>query len=122
MSQRAATEEVAAERLVVTVVEQIRYVGAGCDVARDPIAGVDIEDAVARNRTGIRPREPGEPVHPAVPQRAADRIPVVRHPGAELMALPHWLEIRRCRHYVVVLSNPQVRPVVDEITPECRQG
>ncbi len=86
MSERAATQEVTAERFVMVVIEQIRNIGAGGDVTREPIAAVEIEDAVARNRTDIRPREPGEPVHPAVPHRAADPIPLVGHCDAELMA------------------------------------
>ena len=32
MSERAATQEVAAERFVMVVIEQIRDIGAGCDV------------------------------------------------------------------------------------------
>ena len=86
MSERATTQEVAAERFVMVVIEQIRNIGAGCDVTGEPIAAVKIEDAVARNRTDIRPSEPGEPIHPAVPHRAADPIPLVRRPRAELMA------------------------------------
>jgi hypothetical protein len=72
VSERAATQEVAAERFVMVVIEQIRNIGPGCDVAGEPIAAVEIDDAVARNRTGIHPRQPGEPVHPAVPQREED--------------------------------------------------
>ena len=62
MSERAATQEVAAEGFVMVVVEQIRNIGAGCDVTGEPIAAVEIEDAVARNGTDICPREPGEMV------------------------------------------------------------
>ena len=67
MSERAATQEVAAERFVMVVIEQIRNIGAGGDVTIEPIAAVEIEDAVGRNRTDIHPREPGEAIHPAVP-------------------------------------------------------
>jgi hypothetical protein len=86
VSERAAAEEVAAERFVMVVIEQIRNVCAGCDVAGEPIAAVQIEDAVARNRTTIHPRQPRERIHPSVPHRAADASPLVRHPDAELMA------------------------------------
>jgi hypothetical protein len=86
VSERAATEEVAAERFVMRVIEQIGNIGAGCDVSGEPIAAVEIEDSLARNRTGIHARQPGEPIHPAVPHRTADPIPLVRDPDAELMS------------------------------------
>ena len=86
MSERAAAEDVAAERFVMVVIEQIRNVGAGCDVPGEAIAAVKIEDALSRNRTVVRPRQPGEPIHPAVPQGAGDPIPLVPRPRAELMA------------------------------------
>ena len=54
VSERAATQEVAAERFVMVVIE-IRNIDAGCDVTSEPIAAVEIEDAVARIRTDIRP-------------------------------------------------------------------
>ena len=85
MSERAAAEDVAAERFVMVVIEQIRNVGAGCEVSGEPIAAVEIEDAIPWNRSDIYPCQPSERIHPAVPQCAAKAIPRVRHPGAELM-------------------------------------
>ena len=86
MSERAARQEVATERFVVVVIEQIRNIGANGDVTTQPITAVEIDDSVCRNRTGIHPRQPGKPIHPAVSQRAADPAPFVRRPDAELMA------------------------------------
>ena len=86
MQQRAAAEEVGAEGFVMLVVEQVGNVGAGCDVLNELVAAVEIEDAIPRNRARIYTRKPLERIHPAVPQGAANPIPRVRRPGAELMA------------------------------------
>ena len=74
MSERAATQEVAAERFVMVVIE-IRNIDAGCDVTSEPIAAVEIEDAVARIPDRHTSPEPAEPIHPAVPHQAADPVP-----------------------------------------------
>ena len=68
MSERAATKKVATERFVMHIIEQICNIGAGCDVSSEPVAAVEIEDSVARNRTSIHPRQPRERIHPAVPR------------------------------------------------------
>ena len=85
MSERAAAEEVAAERFVMVVMERIRNVCAGCDVASKPIAAVQIEDARS-SEPGHHTSPPETRTHPPlVPHRAADASPLV-HPDAELMA------------------------------------
>ena len=86
MDKRPAAKEVAAERFIVVVIEQVRNVGANRDVLRERVAAVEIEDAIARNWTGVDPRQPLERIHPAVLQRAAEPTPRVRRPDAELMA------------------------------------
>jgi len=82
VNQRAAAEEVAAERLIVVVIEQVRDIGADRDVFREPIGAVHIENAVARNRSHVNPCLPGKripPIGTAVNRRpAADRTPL-RH-------------------------------------------
>src|SRR6185369_13813721 len=90
VSERAATQKVAAKRFVVIFLEQIRNIGTDGDVTTQPIAPVEIDDSVCRNRTGIHPRQPRKPMHPAVPQRAADPTPFVRRPDAELVARSVW--------------------------------
>ena len=85
MDKRAAAQEVAAECLIVNVIQQVCHVDAPCDVLRERIAAVEIEDAIARNLTDINPRSPRERIHPAVPPCAASPTPRVRRPGAELM-------------------------------------
>ena len=59
--ERAAAEEVAAERFVMIVIEQIGDVGADCHVAGERVAAVEIEDAVARHRTPYIPASQGNP-------------------------------------------------------------
>src|SRR5262245_25333986 len=86
MDKRAAAKEVAAECLIVNVIEQVCYVDAPCDMLGESIAAVEIEDAIARNLTHINPRPPLKRIHPAVPPFAAKQAPRVRRPGAELMA------------------------------------
>jgi hypothetical protein len=49
MSQGAATEEIAAERLIMVAVEQVRSIDAGGDLFRQPVARVEVDDTVARN-------------------------------------------------------------------------
>ena len=86
MDERAAAKEVTAEPFIVVVIEQVRNVGADGHVLRELVAAVEIEDAIARDWPGICARPPLERIHPAVPQSAAQPIPRVRRPGAELMA------------------------------------
>jgi hypothetical protein len=86
MDKRPAAKQVAAERFIVVVIEQVRNVGAYHGVLREPIAAVEIKDAIARNGTDINPRQPLERIHPAVLQCAAEPTARVRRPSAELMA------------------------------------
>ena len=85
MSERAAAEDIAPERFIVIVIEDVRYVGADGDVLCDLRAAVQIDNAIRRNPSPIYPRQPLERVHPPVPQGAADPTPLVRRSGAELM-------------------------------------
>src|SRR5262245_2644352 len=86
MDKRAATQEVAAECLIVNVIEQVGYIDAPCEVLGESIAAIEIEDAIARNLTDINPRPPRERFHPAVPPFAVKPTPRVRCSDAELMA------------------------------------
>ena len=66
MSQAAATEEIATERLIMVAVEQVRSIDAGGDLLGQPVARIEVDDTVARNLPHVGSREPGERVHPAI--------------------------------------------------------
>lgn len=49
MSQCAATDEIAAEGFIMVAVEQVRNIGTGCDVSRQSVTPVQVENTIARN-------------------------------------------------------------------------
>ena len=72
MSERPAAQEVSAEDLVVSMIEEIGHVEAKGKTGGDRIVHLQIGHAVRRNRPGVDPRHPLEAVYPAVTQPSVE--------------------------------------------------
>ena len=114
----ATTEDVAAENLVVLVVQQVVHVEPEPDLGREVKADVQIDELLRRNRTGIDPSRPVEGIDPAVVERCRQALRAAAGcdfaPSREIELLDQgYTVLRNLEHRMRVVHDQAIHRLPD---------